>query len=119
MVLDATSYDSGNPFRDDAVFVLLGARTYPTITFKSTALQNVTMTSPSAGTGTLVGNLTLHGTTRSVSVPFTAARDASGHLSADGKVTFSYADYGMKVPSMMGASAGNEVTVAFHVTAAP
>jgi polyisoprenoid-binding protein YceI len=119
MVLDATSYDSGNPFRDDAVFVLLGAKTYPTITFQSTALQNVVMTSTSAGTGTLVGNLTLHGTTRPVSVPFTATRDAADHLTADGKVTFSYADFGMKVPSMMGASAGSDVAVTFHIVAAP
>lgn len=119
IVLDAQSYDSGNPFRDDAVFGLLDARAYPTITFQSTALQNVATSSANAGTATVVGNLTLHGTTRPVSVPIKMALDSTGHLTADGAITFNYADYGVKVPSLMGMTAANEVTVAFHIVAVP
>lgn len=123
IVLDAKSYDSGNPFRDDAVFRLLDANTYPTITFQSTALQNVATpprtNSANAATATVVGNLTIHGTTRPVSVPIKMALDSARHLTADGALTFNYADYGLKVPSMLGMSAANEVTVAFHIVAIP
>jgi polyisoprenoid-binding protein YceI len=119
IVLDAQSYDSGNPFRDDAVFGLLDARTYPTITFQSTALENVATSSANAGTATVVGNLSLHGTTRPVSVPIKMALDSTQHLVADGAVTFNYADYGVKVPSLMGMTAANEVTVTLHIVAVP
>jgi polyisoprenoid-binding protein YceI len=114
IVLDAKSYDSGNSFRDDAVFSLLDANTYPTITFQTTGLQNVAMSSASAGTATVVGTLTLHGTTRPVSVPIKAALDTAGHVTADGAVTFNYADYGVKVPGLLGMHAADEVTVKFH-----
>lgn len=80
IVLDAKSYDSGNPFRDDAVFNLLDAGTYPAITFHSTGLQNVAMSSASAGTTIVAGSLTLHGTTHQVSVPINAALDSAGRL---------------------------------------
>ena len=119
IVLDAKSYDSGNPFRDDRVFVLLDANTYPTMTFQSTGVQNVVMDSSAAGTLTVAGNLTIDGTTRAVSVPVKAALDKSGHLSADGQLTFNYADYGVKVPSLLGMSAANEVTVTLHIVAVP
>ncbi len=119
IVLDAQSYDSGNPFRDDAVFGLLDARTYPTITFQSTALQNVATSSANAGTATVVGNLTIHNTTRPVSVPIKMALDSAQHLTVDGAVTFNYADYGVKVPSLLGMTAANEVTVTLHIVAVP
>ncbi|MGO9603277.1 MAG: YceI family protein [Candidatus Binataceae bacterium] len=119
LAFDAGSYDSGNPFRDDAVLVLIDANTYPTITFQSTGLQNVAMSSATAGTATVAGNLTLHGTTRTVSAPINAALDASGRLTVDGTLTFNYADYGVKVPSLLGMSAANEVTVTFHIVAVP
>jgi|SRR5271168_1412784 len=119
IVLDPQSYDSGNPFRDDAVFVLLDARTYPTITFQSTALQNVVTSSANAGTATVVGNLTLHGSTRPVSVPIKMALDSAQHLTVDGAITFNYADYGVKVPGMMGMTAAKEVTVTLHIVAVP
>jgi len=119
IVLDAKSYDSGNPFRDDAVFGLLDANTYPTITFQSTALRNVATSSANAGTATVVGNLILHGATRPVSVPIKMALDSTGHFTADGAITFNYADYGVKVPSLLGMRAADEVTVAFHIVAIP
>jgi polyisoprenoid-binding protein YceI len=117
IVLDAKSYDSGNPFRDDAVYNLLDAGAYPTITFQSTGLQNVSMDSSNAGSGTVAGNLTIHGATKPVSVPVKAAFDGSGNLTADGEVSFNYAEYGVKVPSLLGLKAGDEVKVTFHIVA--
>ncbi len=118
IVLDAKSYDSGNPFRDDAVYSLLDAGTYPTITFQSTGLQDVAMSSANAGSGTVAGNLTIHGTAKQVSVPITAALDGSGNFTADGEITFNYADYGVRVPTLLGLKAGDEVKVIFHIVAA-
>ncbi len=128
IVLDAKSYDSGNAFRDDAVYKLLDADTYPTITFQSTGIQNVALSAPAAvgvnnksvaGSGTVAGNLTIHGTTKQVSVPVQAALDGFGNFTADGEITFNYADYGVKVPSLLGLKAGDEVKVTFHIVAAP
>jgi polyisoprenoid-binding protein YceI len=119
IVLDAKSYDSGNAFRDDAVFNLLDANNYLTITFQSTAVQDVAMSSSNAGSATLSGNLTIHGTTKQVSVPVKAALDGAGSLTADGEITFNYADYRVKVPSILGKQAGDEVRVTFHIVAVP
>jgi len=119
IVLDAKSYDSGNGFRDDAVYGMIDADNYPTITFQSTGLEQVTMGSGNSGSATLVGNLTIHGKTKSVTVPMKASLDATNHLTADGEVTFNYADYGVRVPSLLGMTASDQVTVHFHVVAAP
>lgn len=119
IVLDAKSYDSGNGFRDDAVYGMLDADNYPTITFQSSGLEQVTMGSGNSGSANLVGSLTIHGKTKTVTMPLKASLDASNHLTADGEVTFNYADYGVKVPSMMGMTASDQVTVQFHIVAAP
>ena len=119
LVLDAKSYDSGNGFRDDAVYGMLDADTYPTITFQSTGVEQVAMGPGSSGSANLVGDLTIHGKTRSVTVPVKASLDATNHLTVDGEVAFNYADYGVRVPSMMGMAASDRVTVQFHIVAAP
>ena len=119
IVLDAKSYDSGNGFRDDAVYGMLDADNYPTITFQSTGVEQVTMGAGNSGSANLVGNLTIHGKTKPVTLPVKASLDATNHLTADGEVTFNYADFGVRVPSMMGMTASDQVTVQFHIVAAP
>ena len=119
IVLDAKSYDSGNGFRDDAVYGMLDADNYPTITFQSTGLDQVTIGQGNSGSANLVGNLTIHGKTKPLTVPVKASLDAGSHLTADGEVTFNYADFGVRVPSMMGMTASDQVTVRFHIVAAP
>ena len=119
IVLDAKSYDSGNGFRDDAVYGMLDADNYPTITFQSTGIEQITNGSGNTGSANLVGNLTIHGKTKPLTVPVKASLDAGNHLTADGEVTFNYADFGVRVPSMMGMTASDQVTVQFHIVAAP
>ena len=119
ILLDAKSYDSGNGFRDDAVYGMLDADNYPTITFQSTGLDQVTIGQGNSGSANLVGNLTIHGKTKPLTVPVKASLDAGNHLTADGEVTFNYADFGVRVPSMMGMTASDQVTVRFHIVAAP
>ena len=119
IALDAKSYDSGNGFRDDAVYGMLDADNYPTITFQSTGIEQITLGSGSTGSANLVGTVTIHGKTKPLTVPVKASLDAANHLTADGEVTFNYADFGVRVPSMMGMTASDQVTVQFHIVAAP
>jgi polyisoprenoid-binding protein YceI len=50
------------------------------------------------------GELTLHGVTRSVTIPLAARRDGST-LAVDGSLTVTFADYGIDDPSGGPASA--------------
>ncbi|HKV56050.1 MAG TPA: YceI family protein [Candidatus Binataceae bacterium] len=122
LVIDATSYDSGNDHRDRAVLSsALETAQYQTISFESIRLEKVQIDAPGKmGSATVVGNLTLHGTTREMSVPVNASISPEGTLIADGQMTFRYTDFGVRAPRLLFAlPAGKEVTVEFHVIAEP
>jgi polyisoprenoid-binding protein YceI len=121
-VIDATTFDSGNSHRDNVVLATaLDTAEYQTITFESTRLESVQIDAPGKmGHADVVGNLTLHGTTREISVPVDVSLDSDGTLSGDGEVSFNYTDFGVRVPRLLFAlPAGKEVTIHFHVIAAP
>ena len=120
IVLDAASYRSSSSFRDHAVKgSVLEAGSFPTISFASTAVEDVAMVSKREGTATIAGNLTLHGMARPIRMPVKASIDAAGRLVVDGEVAFRYEQFGIKPPSLMfGAmTAGDVATVKFHVVA--
>jgi polyisoprenoid-binding protein YceI len=120
LVIDATSFDSGNNHRDNVVLsTALNTAQYQTITFESTNLDDIQIDVPGKlGHATVVGNLTLHGTTRVIRVPADISLNTDGTLSADGEVSFEYTDFGIHVPRLLFAlPAGKEVTVHFHVIA--
>jgi polyisoprenoid-binding protein YceI len=120
LVIDATTYNSGSDHRDRKILSsALQTGQYPTITFSSTRIENVDVEAPGAmGTATVIGDLTLHGTTRRISVPVSITMSPDGIFSGDGSVTFDYTDYGVKVPRLLFAvPAGREVTITFHVVA--
>jgi polyisoprenoid-binding protein YceI len=120
LVIDPTTYNSGSDHRDRAILSSsLETARYPTITFDSTRVENVNVVAPGAmGSATVVGNLTLHGTTRQISVPVNLAMSPEGVFSGDGSVTFDYTDYGVKVPRLLFAiPAGRQVTITFHIVA--
>jgi polyisoprenoid-binding protein YceI len=121
LVIDATSFDSGNNHRDKVVLgTALDTAEYQTISFESTHLENVQIDVPGKmGHVVVVGNLTLHGTTREIRVPSDVSLDSDGMLSGDGEVSFNYTDFGVRVPRLLFAlAAGTDVTVHFHVIAA-
>jgi polyisoprenoid-binding protein YceI len=121
LVIDATSFDSGNNHRDNVVLgTALDTAEYQTISFESTHLENVQIDVPGKmGHVVVVGNLTLHGTTREIRVPSDVSLDSDGMLSGDGEVSFNYTDFGVRVPRLLFAlPAGTDVTVHFHVIAA-
>ena len=119
-VIDATTFDSGNSHRDNVVLgTALDTAEYQTISFESTRLENVQIDAPGKlGHVIVVGNLTLHGTTREIRVPADVSLDSDGTLDGDGEVSFNYTDFGVRVPRLLFAlPAGNDVSIHFHVVA--
>jgi len=68
------------------------AKKFPKATFKSTAIKAAP--GPNGATHQIVGDLTLHGVTKSITVPVKATTDANG-VSLDGTVTIQREDFGM------------------------
>jgi polyisoprenoid-binding protein YceI len=119
LVIDATTFDSGNTHRDNVVLgTALNTAQYQTISFESTSIEDVQIDAPGKmGHAVVVGNLTLHGTTRILRVPADVALDSDGILRADGETSFDYRDFGIQVPRLLAFPAGHDVTIHFHVTA--
>lgn len=117
-VIKVDSYDANNPAGEDAVKskAFLDAATYPEITFKSKSVNN----------NRLTGDLTIHGVTKEVQIPFTIkgplldlpTRKQS--IAANASITVNRQDYGIsfdrKIPS--GASiVGNDVKITLVILA--
>jgi polyisoprenoid-binding protein YceI len=120
LVIDATTFASGNNHRDNVVLgTALDTAEYQTIIFESTHLENVQIDVPGKmGHAIVVGNLTLHGTTREIRVPADIDLNSDGTINGDGEVSFNYTDWGVRPPRLLFAlPAGTAVTVHFHVTA--
>jgi polyisoprenoid-binding protein YceI len=122
LVIDATSYSSGLDHRDRKVLSsALETALYQSIIFESKRIDNAEIDAPGAlGKATIVGSLTLHGTTRELDVPVSVTLSPDRHFSADGEVSFDYTDYGVHRPGVLGViKAGRRVSIRFHVVAAP
>jgi polyisoprenoid-binding protein YceI len=120
MLIDASSYSSGNPSRDRAVTEKsLEADKFPTIGFESNSVVGIVMTSPREGTAIVTGFLTLHGEAHAMTMSVHATLGPDGVFSGDGEVKFNYEDFGVKVPGVLFHSilAGDEATVRFHIVA--
>jgi polyisoprenoid-binding protein YceI len=110
---DLTRLTSDKNMRDNKLRTLgLESDTYPTSTFKLKAPVAVPATRLSGQTFdvTLNGDLTLHGVTRTVSIP-AQARMTGGQIEVVGSLTFPMADYSIVPPSI-----GNFVTVTDQAT---
>jgi polyisoprenoid-binding protein YceI len=120
LVIDATTYASGSDTRDRAVLSsALETAKYQVITFESIGMEDVQIEVPGvSGSATIVGKLTMHGTTRVIRVPVRVSMSTDGEFSAGGEITFKYTDFGVKVPKMLFViPVSDEVTVAFRVVA--
>ena len=114
LTVDTTSISSDKSQRDNRLRSEgLQTDTYPTATFKLT--QPVAVPA-AAVTGTpsditLTGDLTLHGTTKSVQIP-AKAQLVNGTVSVAGSLTFPLSDFGMTAPNI----GGFIVSIADHGT---
>ena len=96
---------------------ILESSKYPNITFKSTAV-GVKVGAGGTYTGTLKGNLSLHGVTRPVSVPI-SGKITPTQVTTKGAFTIKQSDYGITLISIMGGmlSAADPVTIDFNLVA--
>jgi polyisoprenoid-binding protein YceI len=119
LVIDATSYSSGDDRRDRAVIhSALETARYQTITFESKTFDDPEIEVPGvSGGATVVGNLTMHGTTRVMRVPgVRISMTTDGEFSAGGEFTFKYTDFGIKAPRLLYVlPVSSEVTLAFRI----
>ncbi len=117
ITVDLTSVTSGDS-RRDAQFTgrIMNTATYPTATF--TLTQPITLaTIPADGVKTTVnatGNLTLKGTTKSVTAQLSAQRSGDS-IQVAGAIPLTFADWNIANPSMAGISVQNTGTVEFLV----
>lgn len=120
LVINATTYDSGDNRRDlNVIHSALETAKYQTIIFESTHLEDIDIEVPgAAGDAMVVGNLMLHGVTRTMRVPVRVSMDTDGEFSAGGELTFNYTDFGIRPPRLLFLlPAGKQVTVSFRILA--
>ncbi len=118
---DLTTLVSDRGQRDQRIRRIgLESATFPTATFKLTSPVAVPAAAL-AGTPvdlSLSGDLTIHGTTRSVSIPARAQLDGSA-IQVVGSLTFPFSDFGMTPPSVGSfVSVENDATLEFLIALA-
>ena len=104
LTVDTTSISSDKPMRDNRLRNEgLQTDSFPTATFKLTAPVEVPAAalSGTASDVTLTGDLTLHGVTKSVSIP-AKAQLVNGTISVAGSLAFPLSDYSMTAPNIGG-----------------
>ncbi len=100
--VDLTTLASDKGMRDQRLHQMgLESDTYPTATFTLTAPVAVPAEALSGATVdvTLVGDLALHGVTKSVSIP-AKARLADGAIEVAGSITFPFSDFSIQPPNV-------------------
>lgn len=119
LVIDASSYSSGNSRRDSVVTgTVLDAATYPDITFVSTGVKDVAIDTPGEGSALIIGNLTMRGETQSIDALVSVTLIGRDRLEARGEVSFRYPRFGIPVPKLAGiVHASDEVTVKYRIVA--
>jgi polyisoprenoid-binding protein YceI len=99
--VDLTTLKSDESRRDNRVQGTLQTDQFPTATFELTS--PIDLEDPTAATATVqaVGDLTIHGVTKSVTIPIEAARNGE-QLELVGSIAFPMADYGITPPNVGG-----------------
>ena len=105
--------------RDNRVRSALQTDQFPTATFELT--EPIDLADPGAETASVeaVGDLTIHGVTKSVTIPIEAARNGD-QLELVGAVTFPMVDFGITPPSIGGfVSVEDDATLEFKILLEP
>jgi polyisoprenoid-binding protein YceI len=121
LTIQAASIDTDNDKRDEHLKSadFFDAQKFPTLTFQSKRIEK-------QGEGyVMVGDLTIRGVTREVTVPFTfngTVKDMQGasRLGAEGELKLNRHDYGVSWSKTLdngGLVVGNEVKIEFNVEA--
>lgn len=102
---DLTTLKSDDSRRDNRIGEMgLESDQFPTATFVLTSPVDVPAAALEGTTVdvTLVGDLTIHGVTKGVSIPAQAQLAADGRINVLGSLTFPFADFGMTPPTIGG-----------------
>ena len=99
--IDLTTLKSDEDRRDNRVQGTLQTDQFPTATFELTQPIAVDDHTAAKASVDAVGDLTIHGVTKSVTIPIDAARNGD-NLELVGSITFPMADYGITPPNVGG-----------------
>lgn len=93
----------------------LESDTFPTATFALTEPIDLGDASTASVTASAVGDLTIHGVTKSVTIPIDAANNAD-RIELVGSLTFPFSDFGMTPPSVGGfVTVEDDATLEFQL----
>jgi polyisoprenoid-binding protein YceI len=110
VVVDVTTFDSGNSNRDSHAMEVIDAISYPDVRFVSTGIRK------STGDSVLVsGKLTFHGVTKEIVVPAALAW-SSNKLDVRGAFDLSLTDFKIERPSLLMIPVADAVKFAVAVS---
>jgi polyisoprenoid-binding protein YceI len=114
--VDVTTLESDQSRRDNAIKTRgLQTEQFPTATFALSSPAVVPQAALAGGRATVnvTGDLTLHGQTKSVTIPLEVQLN-EGRIELDGDLTFPFTDFGMEPPTIGGiVSVEDEATLEF------
>lgn len=120
VTVDVSSFDTGIGLRNEHMRGMIEADKYPTATFKLKALKAPKLVAQQPVDGTVTGEFTFHGVTRTLSAPVTLVylpeQDKNYRpgdwVSVSTAFKFKLSDHGIQLPApMLGMKVADELTV--------
>ena len=103
VTVEAASLDSGEPARDEEMRGLLDAGGHPQLVFEWSGFRTDSSDAAAMKTsGTVLGKLTIRGTTQELAMPVRISVDASKRVAVEGEVEIKMSDFGVKPPRKLG-----------------
>lgn len=120
--VDLTTLDTGIPLRNEHMIDLIEAKKYPKATFKVKALKAPKLKANETVTGTATGDFTLHGVTKTITVPISLhylPEDPQNPeyrpgdwVNFSSNFTLKLSDYNIPLPKpMFGVKVSNELAI--------
>lgn len=120
VTIDVASFDTGIGLRNEHMRGMIEASKYPTATFRLKALTAPKLVANSAVDGTVTGDLTFHGVTRTLTAPvslvYLPEQDKNYRpgdwVSVSTAFKIKLSDYGLKLPSaLLGVKVADELAI--------
>ncbi|HEY9857177.1 MAG TPA: YceI family protein [Stenomitos sp.] len=120
VTIDVSSFDTGISLRNEHMRGMIEADKYPTATFKLKALKAPKLVANGAVDGTVTGDLTFHGVTRTITAPvnlvYLPEQDKNYRpgdwVSVSTNFKIKLTDYGIKLPAgLLGVKVADELAI--------